>query len=342
MALAPPGSPIAVANQFPSQLDAFVVGNDGAAHVTWESNDGRWSDGSPGAASPARITPANFAPPGASVATIKQNDNQLDAFVVANDGAAHVTWVVGSGRWTDGSPGITGPAAITPANLAPPGASIAVAKQSANQLDAFFVGNDGAVHVTWVIGGGRWTDGAAGNRGPVPITPAGLAPKGACVTAAAQNDQQLDVFVVANDGAIYVTWVVGGGHWTDGTPGNPSPARVTPQGQAKPGSCVAVLKPDPQHMNAFVTGIDGTLWLTFEANDGFWSDGVAGHACPLITLEHFRDGVNLEAEGTKVVTEQPADGTLALFLIARNRTREVSRTIGHRTDLPFAEFLGRR
>ena len=200
---------------------------------------------------------------------------------MANDGAAHVTWVVGSGRWTDGSPGITGPAAITPADLAPPGASIAVAKQSANQLDAFFVGNDGAVHVTWVIGGGRWTDGAAGNQGPVPITPAGLAPKGACVTAAAQNGQQLDVFVVANDGAIYVTWVVGGGHWTDGTPGNPSPARVTPQGQAKPGSCVAVLKPDPQHMNAFVTGIDGTLWLTFEANDGFWSDGVARHAWPI-------------------------------------------------------------
>src|ERR1700753_3988637 len=42
---------------------------------------------------------------------------------------------------------------------------------------------------------------------------------------------------------------------------------------------------------------------------------------PIITLENFRGGVNLQAERTKVVTEQSADGALALFLIARNWTR---------------------
>jgi len=135
--------------------------------------------------------------------------------------------------------------------------------------------------VTWEDSDGRWTDGGPGQPGPVRVTPAGLAPKGACVTAVAQNSQQLDVFVVGNDGAIYVTWAVGGGHWADGTPGNFSPARITREGQAKPGSCVAAIKPDPQRMDAFVTGIDGTLWLTSEANDGIWSDGEGNHAWPI-------------------------------------------------------------
>lgn len=279
--LAPPGSSIALANQTASQLDAFVVGNDGAGYVTWEINNGRWADGSPGAPSPARITPLHFAPAGAGIAAIKQNDNQLDAFVVANNGAVHVTWEDNNGRWTDGSPGINGPVAITPVNFVPPGAPIAVAKQNANQLDAFFVGNDGAVYVTWEDNNGRWTEGAPGHQGPVRITPAGLAPKGACVAAAFQTDQQLNVFVVGNDGAIYVTWSISGGPWTDGTPGHSSPARVTPQGQAIAGSCPTVLKPDAKTMNAFVTGIDGTLWLTSESSNGPWWDGLAGHKWPV-------------------------------------------------------------
>jgi hypothetical protein len=34
-------------------------------------------------------------------------------------------------------------------------------------------------------------------------------------------------------------------------------------------------------MNAFVTGVDGTLWLTSEVNDGHWTDGSPGNAWPI-------------------------------------------------------------
>jgi hypothetical protein len=266
---APPGAHLALANQAANQLDAFVIGKDGAAHVTWVVGGGHWSDGTPGNPGPAPIIPPQFAPPGGGVAATKQNDNQLDAFMVGNDGALHVTWVVGEGHWSDGTPGNPGPAPITPPRFAPPGAGVAAAKQAANQLDAFVVGNDGAVHVSWEIADGQWS-------GPAPITPAGFAPKGACVTAVAQNNQQLDVFVVGNDGAVYVTWVVGEGHWSDGSPGNPPPARIAPPGTARPGSCVAAGKPNATQLNAFVVGIDGTLWLTWEDNDGRWRDGAPG------------------------------------------------------------------
>jgi hypothetical protein len=53
--------------------------------------------------------------------------------------------------------------------------------------------------------------------------PLGLVPPGPCVTAVQQNAQQLDAFAVGNDGAVYLTWVVGLGHWADGTSGNPPP-----------------------------------------------------------------------------------------------------------------------
>jgi hypothetical protein len=278
--LAPPGAGVAASHQTPDQLDAFVAGNDGALHVTWVVGTGIWSDGMPGHAGPARITPTQLAPPGASVAAAPQNANQLDAFVVGNDGAVHVTWVVGTGIWSDGMPGDASPARITPTQLAPPGAGVAAAKQTADQLDAFVVGNDGAVYVTWVVGGGHWSDGMPGDASPARITPTGLAPKGACVTAAQQNDQQLDVFVVGTDGAVHVTWVVGTGHWSDGTQGNPGPARITPTGIAKPGSCVAAAKPWASQLNAFVVGVDGEIWLVWEVNDGHWSDGNPGFPGP--------------------------------------------------------------
>jgi hypothetical protein len=270
---APPGSYLALANQSSDQLDAFVVGNDGAAYVSWVTGGGHWSDGTPGNPPPAPVTPKQFAPPGSGVAAALQPNNQLDVFVVGNDGAIHASWVVGLSHWSDGSSGNSAPAPISPQGLAPAGAPVAAANQTADQLDVFVVGNDGAIYVTWVAGLGHWSDGSPGNPAPARITSQNLAPKGACVTAVAQNDQQLDAFVVGNDGAIYVTSVVGLGHWSDGTPGNPSPARITPQGRAQPGSCVAALKPTAQQMNAFVTEVFGTLWITWEVNNGQWTDG---------------------------------------------------------------------
>src|SRR5262249_20900611 len=69
--------------------------------------------------------PTYLATPGAPLAAVKQLDNQLDVFVVGNDGGIYVSWVIGDGAWA-------GPARITPTNLAPPGACLALAHQTDN------------------------------------------------------------------------------------------------------------------------------------------------------------------------------------------------------------------
>jgi hypothetical protein len=92
------------------------------------------------------------------------------------------------------------------------------------------------------------------------------------VTAAHQNDNQLDVFVVGNDGAAYTTYVVGAGHWSDGTPPNQSPVRITPAGLSVPGSCVGPIKAGPGELDALVVGKNGAPWRTWEVNDGVWRD----------------------------------------------------------------------
>jgi hypothetical protein len=280
--LSPLGSPTAVATQAGNQLDVFTVGRDGAAYVTWQVGSGQWSDGMNGHPYPARITPS-ITKPGAFIAAANQGGpNQLDAFVVGKDGAVYVTWVVGTGIWTDGVGNHGSPVRITPAAATRVGGCLATAAQTPNQLDVFYVGNDGAVYVTWVVGlGGHWSDGTPGNPPPARITGPNFAMPGACVTANHQAPNQLDAFVVnREDRAIYVTWVVGSGHWSDGTPGNPPPARITPVQVADPAATLASAQQTSNQLDLFYPGLDGGVYVTWVVGLGHWSDGTSGNPPP--------------------------------------------------------------
>ena len=63
---------------------------------------------------------------------------------------------------------------------------------------------------------------------------------------------------------------------------------------------------------------------------------------PVVALNHFRRGVSLQIDRTKIVAQQSTDGNVALLLIIADRTREVGRTVGHPSKLPLAKLLGRR
>ncbi len=278
--LGPPGSPIAVVTQNGNQLDVFNVGRDGAVYVTWQVSSGDWSDGMNGHPYPARISPS-IAHPGGFVAAANQGPNQVDAFVAGNDGAVYVTWVVGVGHWTDGTPGNGAPARITPSSVMPAGGCLATAAQTSNQLDVFYVGNDGAVYVTWVVGGEHWSDGTPGNPPPARITPANFAIPGTCVAAGQQTPVQLDVFVVnKNDGAVYVTWVIGTGIWTDGVGNHGSPARITPVEVADPRALLAAAQQTSNQLDVFYPALDGSVYVTWVLGVGHWSDGTPGNPPP--------------------------------------------------------------
>jgi hypothetical protein len=277
--LSPPGSPVAVELQNGNQLDVFNVGRDGAVYVTWQGY-GQWSDGAFGHPYPARIT-QSLTRPGAFVAAAPQTVNQLDSFVAGNDGAVYVTWVVGGGNWTDGTPGHGSPVRITPPNALPVGGCLSTAPQTSNQLDVFYVANDGAVYVTWVVGVGHWSDGTSGNPFPARITPANFAVPGTCVAVGHQTPNQLDVFVVnKNDRAVWVTWVVGTGMWTDGGGNHGSPVRITPVQLADPKASLVTANQTPNQLDVFFPGLDGAVHVTWVVGIGHWSDGTPGNPGP--------------------------------------------------------------
>jgi hypothetical protein len=249
--LAPAGSPVVAVAQNPQQIDVFVVGHDGAVWATWESHDGPWRDGRKNRW-PARVTPPCLAPPGAPVAAAKQNDNQLDVFVVGHDGAIWVTWESHDGPWHNGEGGRL-PVRISPPGFAPPGAHLAAAKQNDRQLDVFVVRDDGAIWVTWEADDGPWRDGVDG-RDPARVTTTDLARPGAPLAAAKQKDNQLNVFVTGRDGAVHVTWEVDDGPWRDGVAGRLGPAPVTTLNLAPSGAAVAAIMRHEAQQDVFVVG----------------------------------------------------------------------------------------
>jgi len=249
--IAPPGANVATAHQIDNnQLDVFFIGNDGGLYVSWVLGLGIWSG-------PLRVSPERIAPPGTGITTSYQIDNnQLDVFFIGNDGGLYVSWVIGGGVWQ-------GPVRITPDRIAPAGAHVAAAHQvNNNQLDVFFIGNDGGLYVSWVIGGGIW-------QGPVRITPDHIAPPGAGVALAYQvSSNQLDVFFIGNDGGLYVSWVIGGGIWQ-------GPVRITPDHIALPGANVSTAyQASSNQLDVFFIGNDGGLYVSWVIGGGIWQGPV--------------------------------------------------------------------
>jgi hypothetical protein len=270
---APRGAHIASARQNDTQLDAFLIGTSGAVLVTWETNDGGWQQ-------PVPVTPDGRAPPGACVAVAAETPTQLDVFYVANDGAVWVSWLQPDGTWTDGRDGRRDGARITPVNRATPGNCVALARQSANQLDAFYAGLDGAIWVTWNVNQ-TWTDGVGSHGDGGRVTPPRTVPPEAEVAAIKQTDSQLDAFAVDDNGAIIVTWLQPDGTWTDGVGVRPRPATITPNGLAPSGSTVRVAWQNANQLDAFVVDTDGMVRITFEQNNSTWTDGQNGRAQPV-------------------------------------------------------------
>jgi phospholipase C len=152
------------------------------------------------------LEPTTGEPVASSVVSSQQVGipNQTDVFSVAANGAVQVAWVQGAGKWS-------GPIAISPPGLAPPGAQLAASPQFgvSNQTDVFFVDVNGAVRTLWVQGAGMW-------NGPLAITPDGSASPGGGLAASQQLGipNQTDVFSLAAGGAVQVSWVQGAGKWS--------------------------------------------------------------------------------------------------------------------------------
>jgi hypothetical protein len=178
----------------------------------------------------------------------------LSALAVGNNGAIHGSWVVaGIGKWN-------GPVPLSRPNFAPPGANIAMAKQTDTTTTALTVGNNGALHVSWVDGTGAW-------NGPAPISPPNFAPPGAGIAMAKQTNNQLTALTIGNNGALHVSWVVGTGEWQ-------GPLGISPSNMFQPGSPIAMAKQTNNILSALSVDKNGALHVSWVVDGGRWQGPV--------------------------------------------------------------------
>jgi hypothetical protein len=134
-----------------------------------------------------------------------------------------------------------------------------------NQTDLFDVANNGAVEVRWVDGAGQW-------KGPLAISPPGLAPAGSHLAVSPQFGvpNQTDVFVVANNGATQALWVQGAGQWN-------GPLPISPTSLAPAGGALATSQQfgAPDQTDVFVVANNGATQVVWVQGAGGWKGPAA-------------------------------------------------------------------
>jgi len=277
--LAPVGACLAAAKQFDQQLNVFFIGRDGGLYVTWVVDLGIWQG-------PQLISQTGIAKPGGKLVAIKQFDNQLNVFFIGSNRRLHVAWSVNGGAWQ-------GPQVVGRADIPYPqaGAGIAACKQGANQLDVFFIGDDGGFYVAWSTAGGVW-------QGPQKVSPANLRVSipGANLATFNQTSNQVTVVFVDSAGRLSSMWVVGGGVWQ-----GPAPA-VPGLHPAKPGTQVVLAMQGPNQWDAFLVNQDGAVQV-------YWVVGLEAWQGP---VEIAGSGSTFD-DGTLAVVQQLDDQITVIF-----------------------------
>ena len=241
---APPGAPLAAVYQpINEQLEVFVVDGNGALNAIWKANNDSWSR------SPLVLTGRGFAKPGASVAAVYYPKyQQLEVFTVDIRGVLSVIWKAHNGSWY-------APTYVTAANFAPPGAPLAAVYQPLNeQLEVFLLDEKGILQDVWKANNNSWGAVALSSAGLVNATPASVAAVYSPVY------EQLDVFVVAADGAFSVKWKQHNGAWS-------GPLGVSEPHYVPGASVAAVSYPLDNHLEAVTTDRNGILNVEWKVHN---------------------------------------------------------------------------
>jgi hypothetical protein len=252
----PVGSRVAAVVRNPNQLDLFITGGDGHVYTSWWTSGSDWS----GLNDRWRDIGGVF-PAGAPLAVVSRNPNQLDVFVVGNQGDVYTSWWTAGSDWSGLNDRWRDIGGVFPA-----GAPLAAVARNSNELDVFVVGNQGDVYTSWWIAGSDWS--GLNNRWR---DIGGVFPAGAPLAAVARNPNQLDVFVVGNQGDVYTSrstgdsdWSGLNNHWRD--IGGVFPARAP----------VTAVSRNPDQLDLFVTGSDGKVYTSWWSSGSDWS-GLNNH-----------------------------------------------------------------
>ncbi|WP_230387366.1 matrixin family metalloprotease [Bacillus cereus] len=195
----PVGTPVSAVARTQNNLDLFVLGNDGRVYTSWWQAGSDWS----GINNNWRSI-GGFFPVGAPVSAVARTQNNLDLFVLGNDGRVYTSWWQAGSDWS----GINNNWRSI-GGFFPVGAPVSAVARTQNNLDLFVLGNDGRVYTSWWQAGSDWS-GINNNWRSI----GGFFPVGAPVSAVARTQNNLDLFVLGNDGRVYTSWWQAGSDWS--------------------------------------------------------------------------------------------------------------------------------
>jgi hypothetical protein len=226
----------AVVSRTPANLDTFYAGAQGGLYTLY------WAGSPPGTNQfpvqngqeivPADrrvrlpngiyVTIASLVPHNAQVSAVARSIDNLDAFFIGSDSNVYnAFWNASMGtNSTTGQPNwsfssVTSQSCNSPSCVATgvPGGGVAAISRNPGELDVFYVGNDGGIWTSGWVAGGKWTASELYNPRSNTAGSSATAPPNTVITATARTSENIDVFFVLSDGALYTATWHNGAYW---------------------------------------------------------------------------------------------------------------------------------
>jgi hypothetical protein len=199
-------STVTAISRNPSRIDIFVVGHNGGIYTSGQNNGGGWENwhpvGDPGAGQTVPIR--------STVWPVARNSNQIDIFVIGHNGGIYTSGQNNGGGWENWH-SVGNPSA---GHNVPINSTVSAVARNSDRIDIFVVGHNGGIYTSGQNNGGGWE-----NWHPVGDPGAGqTVPIRSTVWPVARNSNQIDIFVVGNDGGIYSAWWNPNSNWANWFP----------------------------------------------------------------------------------------------------------------------------
>jgi hypothetical protein len=255
--------PVTAIARLENQVDLFKVGLDGAVWSSWWNDDGQgWRGWFP-------IHPETVFRQDRPTTIIARVSQHLDLFRVGFDGRVWSSW------WNEDVQEWRPWFQIHPEIDFDTSARITALARRQDHIDLFIVGKDGRVWSSW------WHDDDIAWRPWFQIHPETVFAVDQEIVPLSRTSDHLDLFTVGLDGAVWSSW------WHDDDIGWRPWFQIHPETRFAPNSRVTAITRSPDHIDLFVTGLNGAVWSSWWHDDDIgWRPWFPIHPETIFSQEH--------------------------------------------------------